>query len=558
MAIRLAGISVVVVHLVEGVGQAQKLLDHIRHQPDRNLRSLVSLPEDAQIALVSPAEQEVVVLASVDRSYKLDDVLVPASHVDVCLDLSLPFMFKGSEFAFLCWCRLNLFDLLDGDIGPATIDLSGQRVTAPEDAASIEPRHSDTTDVSDGDFTEANSPSFVSSESESESEGSFESSDEYDNYGERWTGGNLQNEIINERKTKIEEPDSQLMTTPEGWLCDKKPTASDVTDFGQRMHPYRRVRSKKASGFPADLLADMITVDCVRNELSKHLEDTHDDKAIARYAEKIRHNDDEGPGGEGKNGTFLQDFCHSGLDREAKGHIAFTFDGRRETRGSKEKIGGFGRVFEADIHTDHHDFHEDELSFAIKCLHSQDRVAFKSEVDTLKKFSNGSHPHLISLLATYEQHGSFYLIFPRANIDLQGYWEHINPAPRMDHDTVLWVAQQCKGIANGVLKIHEYRSSNSRPEPESPRKVFGHHGDIKPEKVLWFSDSKPPEDLSEAGSRACGGVLKLSGFGLAELNTHRTASMLRNNNNALSCAYMYRAPECDLPGVDRKGRQYGI
>ncbi|KAK3335916.1 kinase-like domain-containing protein [Cercophora scortea] len=543
--------------------------------------------------------------------------------------------------------------------------------TAIDGVASIKPRNSDTANVSVSDSTEDDSPSSVSSEPDSDSKSSFESSDD-----QRWAGGNLHNAIIKERKTTIEEPDSQLMRMHREARKAKKFSAriSGSIKEQRRRGKKRSLQSRlfellqptdpeRKGFFPAGVLADMITTDCVRNELSKHLEDTHDDQAIARYARQICQY--SGGGGEpgGKMGPFCKVFVILVLVEEVRaivkllelpareqvkdsdlplikahrsGHggvfdlrrsrqprsklkcfgkgwtqlhimnfeewqwttlapffgkhnqrkevmhytfqpqvtLPFTFDGRRGTKGGKEKIGGFGRVFEADIHPDHHDFHEEvcnrslgttdrnentnadctcKLSFAIKCLHSQDRVEFKREVDTLKKLSNGSHPHLISLLATYEQHGNFYLIFPRADIDLLGYWKQINPTPGMDRDTVLWVAQQCKGIANGVLKIHEYHTSNLRLELESSGKVFGNHGDIKPENVLWFSDSAP--DKVETGSRACG-VLKLSDFGGAEFSTHRTASMIQNNNSALS--YDYRAPERDLPGGGRKGRQYDI
>ncbi|KAK4198540.1 putative Serine/threonine-protein kinase [Triangularia verruculosa] len=248
----------------------------------------------------------------------------------------------------------------------------------------------------------------------------------------------------------------------------------------------------------------------------------------------------------------------------------------------EELLGGGGRVFRAILHPDHHSFHRSLkcprepciCTFAIKRLHSQDKSQFKREVDMLKKFSNFAHPHLISLLATYEQRNSFFLIFPCAKSDLLSYWEKFEPNPKMDHGTVKWVAHQCKGIASGVLKIHEYSSTNAKLgdtlEP-SRREPFGHHGDIKPQNVLVFSDRTPTSDDSSRHTESHGdglihdhhftgqsrGTLKLTDFGLASTSAHRTIS--RKPLSHVGMTYNYRAPECDLPSnQDPKGRQYDM
>ncbi|KAK1749698.1 putative Serine/threonine-protein kinase [Echria macrotheca] len=229
--------------------------------------------------------------------------------------------------------------------------------------------------------------------------------------------------------------------------------------------------------------------------------------------------------------------------------------------------GGGGRVFKAEIHPDHHNFHDffrcpralasDECEdaadciclFAIKCLHSQDKESFRKEVDMLKRFSNNAHPHLISLLATYEQNRSFFLIFPRAESDLQAYWKDKEPPSPSDMDGMRWIAEQCLGIAKGVLKIHSHDSSNSRLQLPDANGLVGNHGDIKPENVLWFRER-------DAQGRSGRGILKLSDFGLADFNTRRTASRRFHSNIFVTCNY--RAPECDLPNQGGKGRQYDI
>ena len=245
--------------------------------------------------------------------------------------------------------------------------------------------------------------------------------------------------------------------------------------------------------------------------------------------------------------------------------LPFLFDNKRDEV-DQELLGGGGRVFKATIHPDHHNFHDffkcpraspsdDEepprcsCDFAIKCLHSQDKESFKKEVDMLKRFSNNAHPNLISLLATYEHKRTFFLVFPRAEEDLRSYWTKTAPPLPMDAEGVCWVAEQCLGIAKGVLKIHEYESSNSRLHVPNMDRVVGNHGDIKPENVLWFRNADANDQLGR-------GTLKLSDFGLADLSSRRTASRRFHSRVAVTCNY--RAPECDIPDQGGKGRQYDM
>ncbi|KUI69218.1 hypothetical protein VM1G_05517 [Cytospora mali] len=217
--------------------------------------------------------------------------------------------------------------------------------------------------------------------------------------------------------------------------------------------------------------------------------------------------------------------------------------------------GGFSNVFKVSIHPEHHDFYKPgvhQRDFAIKCLLSRDREEFKREADTLMKFSGDSHKHLISLFATYEQFGRFYLIFPWAEAHLQSYWKQ-NPAPDSNYEAVHWLAEQCSGIADALKQIHRYetgiikRRTGSYPigahtqdqkGSQRPQPLFGRHGDIKPENVLWFRNSSKENDR---------GVLKISDFGLAEFTTRHSQCYKRNTQIAHSTSY--RPPECDLEGA---------
>jgi serine/threonine protein kinase len=187
----------------------------------------------------------------------------------------------------------------------------------------------------------------------------------------------------------------------------------------------------------------------------------------------------------------------------------------------------------------------------------------------LKKFSGDSHTHLVSLLATYEQFKRFYLVFHWAEADLLDYWKDRNPTPSVDQKTILWMAEQCKGIANGLSKIHHYESSGSKVHSKSVRKLpglssqnlappsshaptnsmeqlYGRHGDIKPANVLLFSDTNEHDNI---------GTLKLTDFGLAEFSALHSRSYKPKSKVAASPSY--RPPECDLhDGVI--GRSYDI
>jgi hypothetical protein len=124
-----------------------------------------------------------------------------------------------------------------------------------------------------------------------------------------------------------------------------------------------------------------------------------------------------------------------------------------------ERLGGFGKVILVDIHPDHHSFPKDRFcsrGFAIKQqIDEEHRNAFKKEIDILKKFSGQrSHPHIVSLLATYEQFKKFHLIFYRAEGDLMTFWKELKGHAETNKQNVLWMAKQCRGLADGLLKLH--------------------------------------------------------------------------------------------------------
>jgi serine/threonine protein kinase len=273
-----------------------------------------------------------------------------------------------------------------------------------------------------------------------------------------------------------------------------------------------------------------------------------------------------------------------------------------------EHHGGFGKVFMVHIHADHHNFRAPmhyERGFAIKQLLQRDRSLFRKEVDVLKKFAGkNSHRHVVSLLSTYEQFNKFNLIFYRAEGNLFNYWENINPSPEFAYSNVLWMAEQCAGIAHGLLKLHRHytivaaddildheeeeefkRGSTGEKqvrvadpilqmEPKNSEQSNGKHVEVTcanserqasplrqqsnerdallvhepfSDKTVrqWgrHGDLKPENILLYCDSKDEYGTLKISDFGEAELNSRMSKSKRRSR---LANTMTYRPPECDL------------
>lgn len=122
------------------------------------------------------------------------------------------------------------------------------------------------------------------------------------------------------------------------------------------------------------------------------------------------------------------------------------------------------------------------------------------------------------------------------------------------------MAEQCSGISDGLYRIHRYETSpevmkrrtdsikmlsnsiskklHNQDVPLIRQRLFGRHGDIKPENVLFFRDSTKSNDR---------GILKISDFGLAEFSANHSQCYKRNSQVAQSASY--RPPESDLEGA---------
>ncbi|EDO65088.1 kinase-like protein [Neurospora crassa] len=185
-----------------------------------------------------------------------------------------------------------------------------------------------------------------------------------------------------------------------------------------------------------------------------------------------------------------------------------------------------------------HDGNNKEVTFALKRLHASDKEAFDKELASLISVKTQKSTHLIKLLTTFsvieEDGGSevFYLLFPWAEGNLWKYWKVHQPRNQQERLTsALWMAQQCHQLARALLCVHNERQQTLKlyEFPAGKDELYGRHGDIKAENVLYFESD---------------GMLVLSDFGLGRL--HNKYSRSNADPKALEKSATYRAPEFDL------------
>ncbi|KAF4987273.1 hypothetical protein FGRMN_10459 [Fusarium graminum] len=226
-----------------------------------------------------------------------------------------------------------------------------------------------------------------------------------------------------------------------------------------------------------------------------------------------------------------------------------------------EQQGGYGEVIRACIHPSQHGFNRTSVAessqtmFAVKIIRKQQFINPKREASILRRFRDERHEHLISILSIFIRDGEYHFIFPWAIADLHGYWKDVNEHPSTEEAEVnlSWLAAQCQGLAEGLSFIHRYETSSfgSLVHPDSmpiaaedlkrtrsgqmKLRLFGRHGDIKPENILYFP--RFDKDLR--------GTLKITDFGCTEFSTKMEVNSKRLESVPNSPTY--RAPETDLP-----------
>ena len=148
--------------------------------------------------------------------------------------------------------------------------------------------------------------------------------------------------------------------------------------------------------------------------------------------------------------------------------------------------------------------------------------------------------HLIKLLVTFEvknlseknkESSTFYLVFPWAEGDLWHFWRK-HDALEQRIPRCLWMAEQCFQLARALRCVHNERDIHL-PKfldvPENEHDLYGRHGDVKADNVLWY---KREND-----------TLVIADFGLGRLHTRISRS--NQTPKDLERSATYRAPEFD-------------
>ncbi|KAI1123350.1 kinase-like domain-containing protein [Nemania abortiva] len=237
------------------------------------------------------------------------------------------------------------------------------------------------------------------------------------------------------------------------------------------------------------------------------------------------------------------------------------------TEVSDKKAGGYSDVQRVKIHPRHYKFNSKQGSppwFALKKLHSPEPEALRYETEPFTTIGGAGNTHILPLLSTFSFQGCYYILMPWAEGSLVDFWRDTAPRSRPDVLLHMWMARESLRLSQGLEKIHNLEPRISeRPETEplfknssgiphtrishstaeagtdssrvSGEVLFGRHGDIKPQNILWLVDSDLQEDL---------GSLLISDFGLTRFYTQRTQS--REKPTYIGVTPTYESPESDL------------
>lgn len=182
----------------------------------------------------------------------------------------------------------------------------------------------------------------------------------------------------------------------------------------------------------------------------------------------------------------------------------------------------------------------------MKVLKAEDEELFELEVKALMKIK--TMPHLATALTAFKYQNQYHLISKWSEGgNLADFWQ--TQTPRLDHDWICWLAQQCLGLADGLDNIHDASITseelenegnlqgtflpNSNPGAEDDNRIHGRHGDIKPQNILWFCNE--PNKYNR-------GVLKITDFGATAFHSALTTKV---SARRVPITRTYAAPEID-------------
>ena len=149
------------------------------------------------------------------------------------------------------------------------------------------------------------------------------------------------------------------------------------------------------------------------------------------------------------------------------------------------------------------------------------------------------------------QENRLYLMFPWADADLLQFWQgrkaaNFSSSPQNSTlECSRWVARQCFGLAQALNQLHQLPPKDALKNPGSDvdsgstavteqDRLYGVHGDIKPQNILWYKRFGSYEDPM--------GLLQLADFGTGEIHRYISKSDFPRKD----VQGTYRPPEFDL------------
>ena len=188
--------------------------------------------------------------------------------------------------------------------------------------------------------------------------------------------------------------------------------------------------------------------------------------------------------------------------------------------------------------------------FALKAMEAGDHKAYREELAALEKTCAQVHKekHLIKLLLTFRHGERFFLLFEWADGNLGEFWR-LHPFRPLSLDD-RWAAEQCRGLARAVSRIHglttwqKISRSSSFGSLDDAERDWGRHGDIKPENILWFKNYGSDRNL-----------LVISDLGLTRYHSRFSKSFVPRSHID-GCSWAYRPPELDIE--ERISQKYDI
>lgn len=246
-------------------------------------------------------------------------------------------------------------------------------------------------------------------------------------------------------------------------------------------------------------------------------------------------------------------FSSDNLDMELDAQYILPFIARHGDR----KTGGFGEVYQVDVHPSHHKtpiltFKNEPSSIAVKhitAINSTDeaklrtlKAEWKKEVnahiDISKCNDDGPHPNIIEFIAAVTKGENRYLLFRWADGgNLQEFWQSV-VKPQLTVALVRDVVKQLYGLAHALEKLHGYGGGDGSYR----------HGDMKPENILRVRTRSVAEGQ---GSDIDVGILKIADMGLAK--HHTVLTELRPPTSMKYSTYRYEPPEIVLEKSTKSG-----